>query len=530
RGLSRDQILGYLWPDGESGAARHSLEQLLHTLRRTLGDSVFAGVNPIALNRDVVRSDVAEFEQALSRDDFAAAIALYRGPFLSGFYLDNAREFERWVEGERARLGGRYLEALLRLSERAEQNGDLHAAVEWRKRVVEADPLSSRCALQYMRALAAAGDRAAALAHARVHEQLVRQELEADVDPSIAAYATALRDGVGEPASGPPPPDLAADVVSNDASERAAPREVMQGRSKVPRRPWMGRRLVVAMGATVAVIALASWALVRRMALPPRDTHAIVIVPFRIVSADSSWKNREDEIADLLSLPLTGKGGLRAIDARTAISAWKRVSDGRDGTADDARRVARELGAGQALFGTLVRTPTELTLSANVLDPDGGERQPLVSVTAPVDSIHALIDAFVRQLLGRRSGMPEQTLATLTTVSTPALFAYLDGRIAYRQAHDAEAIRDFARALEIDSTFALAGLDLAVATLKILRQQRCNDHVCRFATMVPGLRDATSLLDDSRFDAGIRSAWAAHDKLVPRDRALLNALRGRHYP
>ena len=34
RGLSRDQIVGYLWPDAENSSARHSLEQLLHALRR----------------------------------------------------------------------------------------------------------------------------------------------------------------------------------------------------------------------------------------------------------------------------------------------------------------------------------------------------------------------------------------------------------------------------------------------------------------------------------------------------------------
>ena len=177
------------------------------------------------------------------------------------------------------------------------------------------------------------------------------------------------------------------------------------------------------------------------MLLPHRDPNALVIVPFRIVSADSSSNVFAEGIADLLSsFLLTGEGGLRAVNSRTAISTWKRVVAGHDGTADDARGVARELGAGQALFGTLVVTPTELTLSANVLDPDRGERQPPVSVTAPADSIQPLLDAFVRLLLGRHSGMPEQTLATLTTVSMPALRAYLDGRAAHRQAHDAEAI------------------------------------------------------------------------------------------
>ena len=70
RGLSREpDRLGYLWPEAERRAARHSLEQLLHTLRRALGDSVFSVSIPISLNDEVVRSDVAEFEQRVSLAD-----------------------------------------------------------------------------------------------------------------------------------------------------------------------------------------------------------------------------------------------------------------------------------------------------------------------------------------------------------------------------------------------------------------------------------------------------------------------------
>ena len=529
RGLSRDQIVGLLWPEAESSAARHSLEQLLHALRRSLGDSVFTGVNPIALNGEVVVSDLAEFERAIQREDFAAAVALYRGPFLNGFYLDDAREFERWVETERARLAGRYLDALVRLAERGEQSGDHRAAVEWRKRVAETDPVSSRYALDYMRALAAAGDRGAALAHARVHESLIRQELETDPDPSIGAYVAALRAGSIEqnPAAAPRAPERVVDDV------QIRPSSVTDGEATRRRvddaRRLIGRRTkVVAIAAVFALLAFGVWTAGGGLLLPRRDLRTLVVVPVRVVGADSTSKYQPETIADLLSFLLTGEGGLRAVDSRTAIYAWNHATAGHDGTADDARRVARELGAGQALFGTLVVTPAQLTLSANILDPDGGERQPAVRVTAPADSLPSLIDAFVRQLLGRRSGMPEQTLATLTTVSMPALFAYLDGRAAHRQAHDQEAIRDFTRALEIDSTFALAGLDLAVATLRILRQGVCNTTPCHFGTVVTGL--VPSVQDDGYFETGVRLAWQARDKLGPYDRARLEVLRGPDYP
>jgi hypothetical protein len=44
-----------------------------------------------------------------------------------------------------------------------------------------------------MRALVAAGDRTAALQHARLYGALVQQELESGPDPSITSYVATLR-------------------------------------------------------------------------------------------------------------------------------------------------------------------------------------------------------------------------------------------------------------------------------------------------------------------------------------------------
>jgi transposase len=53
---------------------------------------------------------------------------VYGGPLLDGFYVADAPEFERWVEGERDRLGRAYARALERLAEAA--RGYARAAFE----------------------------------------------------------------------------------------------------------------------------------------------------------------------------------------------------------------------------------------------------------------------------------------------------------------------------------------------------------------------------------------------------------------
>ena len=551
RGVSREQLLGYLWSESSTANARHSFDQLLYAMRQSLGEQVFSGVNPVRLDASVVGSDVDAFERALARGAPAEAVAVYTGPFLHGFYLDNAPEFERWTETERARLAARYAEALGQLGDEAEASGDHAAAVRWRRRLVEADPVSSRSALAFMRALVAAGDRTAALQHARIYEALVRQELESEPDPSITAYVAALRAGAVEPRAPAPKPvvtahgvpgvavtarpplqPVAEEVPASAATARdaeAAPVAFATpdtaSTPAAPSRYWW-----IAAAAAAALLLVAGRLSSRdRDPLPALDANRIVIVPFRTATADSSVRYLGEGVVDLLAPMLTGEGGPVAVDSRTAISTWNRITRGREGTAADARQVARELGAGLALTGSIVDVGGRLTITGTVIPLDRGEPRALTSVTAPSDSVSALLDRFVSQLLASQSGVPETSVSAITSQSLPAIRAYLGGRAAYRRGDEELAIESFVRALEIDSTFALAALDLAVASGKLLRTRLCVDDACRVFSILPGLVLLSERMDE-QFDRALHLAWESRAKLGRRDRPLLDALRGENYP
>lgn len=197
RGITRDKLVAYLWPESPSENARHALEQLVYALRRQANGALFLGTDPLHLNPRVFTSDLAEFEVALERGDLTGAIALYRGPFLDGFYLGDAGEFERWVEAERARLAERYAVALERLGRRAAEEGDRMAAVETWRKAVALDPLSSRAMLGLMTALAAAGERAVAIRHGRAYEALIRQELGAEPAKAVSTLLRRLTSQTG---------------------------------------------------------------------------------------------------------------------------------------------------------------------------------------------------------------------------------------------------------------------------------------------------------------------------------------------
>ena len=86
-GCSRDKLLAMLWPESDTESARHALSQLLFLVKRDLrGGELFLGGAELRLNPLELSSDVEELERHVVAGDDAAAVALYRGPFLDGFH------------------------------------------------------------------------------------------------------------------------------------------------------------------------------------------------------------------------------------------------------------------------------------------------------------------------------------------------------------------------------------------------------------------------------------------------------------
>jgi serine/threonine-protein kinase len=194
RGISRDRLLASLWPETTADRASHRLNQLVYSLRRDLGSAeLFQGSTELRLNPAVLTTDLDAFIAALESGELERAVASYGGPFLDGFYLRDAVEFEHWLEEERTRLARRHSSALEALARNTAGSGDVVAAAGWWRQLAQADPLNARVAVSYMEALAAAGDRPAALRFARTYETVLRQEFDTDPDPAVLVAAGRLR-------------------------------------------------------------------------------------------------------------------------------------------------------------------------------------------------------------------------------------------------------------------------------------------------------------------------------------------------
>ena len=235
RGVGREKLVSLLWADSEVEAARHSLYQALHTLRRSLGEDVFLGSTTLQLNSALISSDVGDFVEAVETGAHEQAVRLHRGPFLEGFRLERAAEFDAWQDAERLRHARDFAAALEALAQAATAREDHPAAARWWRRLAAADPVSTTAALGLIEALVAGGDRLGALQFAGVHTALVRQHLETEPDPGVEAWVARLRSGE----SAAPSPPRAAPARSRGAgsgeeeARAAAARELQEIRRAV---------------------------------------------------------------------------------------------------------------------------------------------------------------------------------------------------------------------------------------------------------------------------------------------------------
>jgi hypothetical protein len=267
--------------------------------------------------------------------------------------------------------------------------------------------------------------------------------------------------------------------------------------------------VLLAGGLTLVLLAVGALASVRHSNSsrpgPALDSQLVAVLPFRVSSGDSALSYLGEGFVDLLAVQLTGEGGLRAAEPRNVLEAWRRETAG-DLDAEPGFRaglnVARKIGAGRVVDGSITGTPHHVVVSALMLETPSGTSVGRASVEGPLENLGELVNRLTAELLATQAG-ERQRLNDLSVLSLPALRPYLEGQAALRQGRWDVAAQRFDAALDVDSTFAQAALGLAEAA----EWQAAGDG-----------------------GKGERLAWAHRDRLSPGDRELLGVHLGPHYP
>jgi len=181
--VARASLAAMLWPEADSERSRAVLRRTLSALRSGLGDPdrLITSRHEVSIaHHDDVLIDVARFDALVAEADTSSlleAAALHRGPFMAGFSLRDAPEFDDWMMATAAEYERAAARAFERLVIQLREEGRIDEAVEATARWLELDPLHEPAYRTLMELQAAGGDRAAAVKTFRRCVRTFRDEL-----------------------------------------------------------------------------------------------------------------------------------------------------------------------------------------------------------------------------------------------------------------------------------------------------------------------------------------------------------------
>jgi serine/threonine-protein kinase len=222
----------------------------------------------------------------------------------------------------------------------------------------------------------------------------------------------------------------------------------------------------------LALAAALIWIVYRSRDAPvsPVSANRLAVLPF-VVRGSGSLSYLAEGMVDLLSRDLDGVADLRTIDAGTILTAAAPNVRGGALDVEQGRTVARRVGAGLYVLGSIHAVGGRVRIQAALYDGAGAgtEAQTHASVEGDSTELFEVVDRLSAQLLVNRGpGTRLAETAAITTRSLAALKAYLEAERRLRAASLQpakidSAITMFQRAVTEDSTFALAHYRLAVA-------------------------------------------------------------------
>ena len=183
------------------------------------------------------------------------------------------------------------------------------------------------------------------------------------------------------------------------------------------------------------------------------DPDLLAVAPFDVIG--SGLEMWGEGLSDMLSHSLDGAGPLRTVSPSLVVRRW-------DGRADptSSAQLGASVGAGLAVYGRLVAAGGDsVRLAATLLDVASENVIGDAEVRSHRDHVDRLADSLAVRLLGQLSGIRELgavQLHSLGSSSPAALKAFLQGEQHYRRFALDSAVIYYGRAIELDTTFALA--------------------------------------------------------------------------
>jgi len=281
-------------------------------------------------------------------------------------------------------------------------------------------------------------------------------------------------------------------------------------------------RTAVAVAVVVVLLLIKPWQLeFRPTQVAIASENRLVVFHFENLIDPDDPERLGAITANLIVADVSGFPTLQVVSDQRLSDVLRRLGQETPGpvSGELATRAARETGAQWILSGCVVQIDPALALTAQLAEAASGDVLAAYRLEAGQDqTVFSLVDsltALVRIDLGLPSGSQgyaDLPVAEVTTNSAEAYRYYLEGLEAYSKYFTTEAVASFRKAVEIDSTFAMAYYHLA----RLYNREYALSAI-RFATRAT-----------PKEQLYIRSLEAAYNHDIPGSIAVLEAIVERY--
>nr|WP_295277502.1 AAA family ATPase [uncultured Blautia sp.] len=108
--VSREQAAALLWEDADDESSRKNLRHAIYMLKKTFGFELVVSEQHFNLSLNPEISITTDINSFVEQED----VSLYKGDFLSGFFVKNSESYEEWLEHWREYYRNIYLSRLYR--------------------------------------------------------------------------------------------------------------------------------------------------------------------------------------------------------------------------------------------------------------------------------------------------------------------------------------------------------------------------------------------------------------------------------
>ena len=499
---SRDSVLGLFWPDQTQAKARQSLNQALYVLRSELGKDVVVSVgnDQVGLAAGAVWCDAVALRAAVASGDHRSAQAHYRGEFLPGFFLSDAPDFEKWLDGERATLRRLASSSAWKLAEESAAAGDVETAAAAAARSAELSLREEAAVRRAIELLDGLGERARALDLYRELESDLAEDLGTRPAPETQVVVARVRareadpevtEALAQAESRPPIADGRQAFAASRPAWKWQPEAEPAADEEAPRR----RRMALLALPVVAIVGLIGlvWLVTREtdaaVARSTSDPH-LLIEPFGAYAAD----DRLTDIAGAITEGLAAR--LAEVDAIEVLL----VEPGGSPSADSAAIALAAPDTGSRAWfvvrGRVLRDGDRMRAVVSLIDRPTGQVIGSATIERVTQDPMGFVDIATRDAARfARAAMGRELRERIWRASTGDVEAWRLLERAEADRREAEELSEGGAAAAADAALAQADSLLARAESRdpewtapiILRAQVAHDRM--WGALLPPILD-----------------------------------------